>query len=39
LVSKLAAGIADEANGRSIDELEAERDSRLLALLNMTRGN
>ena len=39
LVSKLTAGIADEANGRSIDELEAERDSRLLALLNMRRGN
>ena len=37
LADAMVAGVAEEAGGRSIDDLEAERDARLIRLLNMLR--
>jgi hypothetical protein len=37
LARALIDGVADEAGARTIDDLEAERDQRLLALLKMLR--
>ncbi|MEM9045509.1 MAG: 3-hydroxyacyl-CoA dehydrogenase NAD-binding domain-containing protein [Pseudomonadota bacterium] len=37
-VARLTTGVADEAAGRSLDELYADRDALILAMLKATRG-